>query len=55
MPAERKELNEMYRLQILFFLDCKHWCAFDKKKPKRIKPDDAIKDVPCIKVERKEQ
>ena len=35
-------------------LDGKHWCDFDRKKPKRIKPDDAIKDVPCIKlVERK--
>ena len=35
-------------------LDCKHWCDFDKKKPKRIRPDDAIKDATCINVERKE-
>ena len=35
-------------------LDCKHWCDFDKKKPKRIKPNDAMKDIPCINVERKE-
>ena len=31
-------------------LDCKHWCDFDKKKPKRINPDDAMNDVPCIKL-----
>ena len=31
-------------------LDCKHWCDFDRKNPKRIKPDDAMKDVPCIKL-----
>lgn len=35
-------------------LDGKHWCDFDKKKPKRIRPSDAIKDVLCINVERKE-
>ena len=32
------------------FLDNKHLCDFDKKKPKSIKPDDAIKDVHCIKL-----
>lgn len=32
-------------------LDGKYWCDFDKKKPTRIKHDDAIKDVPCIKFE----
>lgn len=31
-------------------LDEKYWCDFDKKKPKRIKPIDAIKDAPCIKL-----
>ena len=31
-------------------LDDKNWCDFDKKKPKRIKHDDEIKDVPCIKL-----
>ena len=31
-------------------LDDKHWCDFDKKKPKRIKLNDEIKDVPCIKL-----
>ena len=31
-------------------LDDKNWCDFDKKKPKRIKHDDAMKDVPCIKL-----
>ena len=31
-------------------LDDKHWCDFDRKNPKRIKHDDAIKDVPCIKL-----
>ena len=31
-------------------LDGKHWCDFEKNKPKRIKPNDAIKDVPCIKL-----
>ena len=37
-----------------FVLDGKYWCDFDRKNPKRIKHDDAIKDVPCIKlVERK--
>ena len=35
-------------------LDGKHSCDFDRKKPKRINPNDAIKDVPCINVERKE-
>ena len=35
-------------------LDGKYWCDFDKKKPKRIKPIDAMKDVPCRKVKRKE-
>ena len=31
-------------------LDDKHWCDFDRKNPKRIKHNDAIKDVPCIKL-----
>ena len=31
-------------------LDDKHWCDFNRKKPKRIKHDDAMKDVPCIKL-----
>ena len=31
-------------------LDGKYWCDFDRKNPKRIKHDDAIKDVPCIKL-----
>ena len=35
-------------------LNDKYWCDFDRKNSKRIKPNDAIKDVPCIKVERKE-
>ena len=35
-------------------LDGKYWCDFDRKKPKRIKPNDAIKDVPCINAEWKE-
>lgn len=35
-------------------LDDKHWCDFDRKKPTRIKPNDAMKDAPCIKVEMKE-
>ena len=35
-------------------LDGKYWCDFDRKNPKRIKHDDAMKDVPCINVERKE-
>lgn len=29
-------------------LDGKHWCDFDKKKPKRIRTNDAIKDVKQI-------
>ena len=38
-----------------YVLDGKNWCDFDSKKPTRIKPNDAMKDAPCIKVkERKE-
>ena len=32
------------------FLDGKYWCDFDRKNPKRIKHDDAMKDVPCTKL-----
>ena len=31
-------------------LDEKYWCDFDRKNPKRIKHDDYMKDVPCIKL-----
>ena len=29
-------------------LDGKYWCDFDRKNPKRIKPNDATKDATCI-------
>lgn len=35
-------------------LDDKHWCDFDRKNPKRIKPNDATKDATCINAKWKE-